>query len=224
MFDFFGTLVLYKQGAFHTAPYLRTHDYLLRHGFNVSYEHFTTAFESASHELETKATLTGQEYHMNELGALFFRTAFSVDAPETLVVPFVAVFLEEWSRGVVYLDSLAPFLEKLAKTYRLSVLSNTNFPPLIHNHLVAMGVAHHFSVVFTSIEVGIRKPYPTIFQHALTELEVSAENIIYVGDSYVADYEGATMAGIRCILIAPQEQYPNVPHCVSSLFELEQYL
>ena len=38
IFDFFGTLVQYKPGAFHTAPYERTHAYLLQQGFEITYE------------------------------------------------------------------------------------------------------------------------------------------------------------------------------------------
>src|SRR5579871_333601 len=141
IFDFFGTLVQYTPGPFHTAPYLQTHDFLIRQGFALSYEGFTTAFEIASHELEERARLTGPEYHMDELGRLFFHTAFAAEAPDEVVRSFVTVFLSEWGRGIVYLDRLNPFLERLATRYRLSVLSNTNYPPLIYDHLAAMGVS-----------------------------------------------------------------------------------
>lgn len=224
IFDFFGTLVQYTSGPFHTAPYSRTHDCLLHHGFAMPYDAFTAAFERVSHELEERAQQTGQEYHMEELGRRFFRAAFATDAPDAVVSAFVTVFLAEWSRGIVYLDALDSFLERLAATYRLSVLSNTNYPSLIHDNLAAMGVAHHFAHVVTSVEVGMRKPHPVIFAHTLERLQIPTTEAVYIGDSYGADYLGATAAGIRCILIDPQRQHLDVSDRVDTLFALEPHL
>jgi putative hydrolase of the HAD superfamily len=224
IFDFFGTLVHYAAGPFHTAPYSRTHDHLLQSGFAIPYERFTDAFETVGNELEEQACLTGREYHMHELGRRFFQAAFATDASETIIVPFVSVFLEEWSRGIVYLDTIRSFVSGLATNYRLSVLSNTHYPPLIHTHLAGMGITDYFAEVFTSMEIGVRKPFPSIFQHALEQLRIRADDAIYIGDSYAADYQGATAAGIRCILIDPQEQHPDVPSRIASLFELEKHL
>ncbi|HLK57807.1 MAG TPA: HAD family hydrolase [Chthonomonadaceae bacterium] len=224
VFDFFGTLVHYTPGPFHTAPYTHTHDYLRQQGFDIPYEAFTAAFEIASDELEGRASQTGQEYHMEELGRRFFRVAFDREASEAVVVGFVSAFLKEWNRGILYIDSLRPFLDRLATTYRLSVLSNTNYPPLIHTHLSAMGVADLFAQVFTSVEIGVRKPSPVIFEHALERLGVSASDVVYVGDSYAADYQGASAAGIRCILIDCDGRYPEVPFRVASLFDLEHHV
>lgn len=44
-------------------------------------------------------------------------------------------------------------------------------------------------------EAGILKPDPGIFAHAAEKAGVSAENILYVGDSYRSDVEGARRAG-----------------------------
>ena len=224
VFDFFGTLVQYASGPFHTAPYSQTHDFLLHQNFVLRYEEFTTAFETASHELEERAQLTGQEYHMDELGRRFFRTAFAAEVPDDLVRAFVTVFLLEWGRGIVYLEGLAPFLKRLAASYRLSVLSNTSYPPLIHTHLAAMSISHHFAAVFTSVEIGIRKPHALVFRHALEQLNVTTANAVYIGDSFAADYQGATGAGLKCILIDPLAKHLDVVTRVNSLFGLEQHL
>jgi FMN phosphatase YigB (HAD superfamily) len=163
IFDFFGTLVQYTPGEFHTAPYQRTHDYLLRYGYNISYAAFTSAFTAASQDLEAQAKQTCQEYHMYDVGRLFFRSAFAVDVPDSILTAFTTIFLAEWSRGIVYPAAIDPFLERLAARYRLSVLSNTHYSSLIQDNLSAMGIAHHFAQVVTSVEFGIRKPHPAIF-------------------------------------------------------------
>jgi putative hydrolase of the HAD superfamily len=224
IFDFFGTLVEYTLGAFHTAPYQDTHNYLLHHGYAISYQAFTSAFTAASQTLEAQAQQTCREYHMYDLGRLFFRSAFSVDVPENVLTAFTTIFLAEWSRGIVYPEAIDPFLERLAARYRLSVLSNTHYPSLIHDNLSAMGVARYFSQVVTSVELGIRKPHPAIFRHTLEQLRIPARDALYIGDTYVDDYQGAAAAGIRCILIDPRGQHLDTPDRIDTLFALEPYL
>jgi putative hydrolase of the HAD superfamily len=67
-----------------------------------------------------------------------------------------------------------------------------------------MGVAHLFEHVVTSVEHGKRKPSACIFEHALALSTGGPETSVYVGDSFDADYVGATNAGLRCLLIDPQ--------------------
>ena len=54
-----------------------------------------------------------------------------------------------------------------------------------------------------SEEAGVSKPDPTIFRLALDRLGVTAEESVMVGDSWVADIDGARAAGIRAIWFNP---------------------
>jgi putative hydrolase of the HAD superfamily len=224
LFDFFGTLVHYTPGAFHTAPYQRTHAYLLNQSLCLSYDAFVRAFTAVSRDLETHAQRTCHEYHMDEVGRRFFRAMFGADVADSVLRPFIALFIEEWSRGIVYFDGIGAFLEQLAANYRLSIVSNTHYPALIHQNLARMNTVHYFAQIVTSVEVGIRKPHPAIFQHALAELRIAPGDAIYIGDTYVDDYKGATAAQVRCILLDPQQRYRNVPDRIASLFDLAGYL
>ena len=224
IFDFFGTLVEYTAGAFHTAPYARTHAYLLQQGFEIPYEAFEATFTAVSDEVEAHRKQTCREYHMDELGRGFFKTAFDTEVPDATVKAFISVFMQEWERGIVYLEGLDSLLERLASQYKLSILSNTHLPGLIPAHLAAMGVAQHFTQVITSVEVGICKPHPAIFHHALARLGIAPHEALYIGDTYVDDFQGATTADIPCVLIDLSSQYPDVPHRITSVFALEQQL
>ena len=224
IFDFFGTLVQYTAGAFHTAPYARTHAYLLQQGFAIPYEAFEATFTAVSDAMEARRKQTYREYHMDELGRGFFKMAFDIEVPDETVKALVSVFMQEWERGIVYLEGLDNLLERLASQYRLSILSNTHLPGLIPAHLAAMGIAQHFAQVMTSVEVGICKPHPVIFHHALEQLGIAPHEAIYIGDTYVDDFQGATSAGIPCALIGPVGQYPDVPNRITSVFALEQQL
>jgi putative hydrolase of the HAD superfamily len=103
------------------------------------------------------------------------------------------------------------------------VVSNTNDPHLVPRHLARMGVRGLFERVVMSIEIGVRKPSPAIFAHAVRELGATPGRCVYVGDTYGADYRGATGAGLRAFLIDPDAAAP-IPeeHRLASLLALEE--
>ena len=81
----------------------------------------------------------------------------------------------------------------------LAVVSNfdSRLPPLLD----ALGLASHFDAVVCSGAVGAAKPDRAIFTHALGVLGVEAREALHVGDSRVADYDGARAAGIEALLV-----------------------
>ena len=52
-------------------------------------------------------------------------------------------------------------------------------------------------------EVGVLKPDPKVFAHAAEEAGVAPGEVLYVGDSYHSDVEGAQRAGWRVAWFAP---------------------
>jgi putative hydrolase of the HAD superfamily len=114
----------------------------------------------------------------------------------------------EWNAGVCPVAGIADLLTGLAAEYRLAVVSNTQDAILVPDHLRAMGVRHLFDAVTTSLEVGWRKPNPRIYAAALREFDVDAVNAVFVGDSYIADYVGPSVSGIRSFLIDPRREAP----------------
>jgi putative hydrolase of the HAD superfamily len=225
IFDFFGTLVGYTPGPFRDEPFLASHRILKEHGFAVEYDEFVRGFTSVSDRLEAAARATRVEYHMDDVGRAFFRECFDTDVSDAVLGPFIETFIGEWNRGTVFLPSIAPFLERLAGRYRLSIISNTHYPALIHRNLEAMGVAGAFTRVVTSIEHGHRKPDPRIFRGALKELAIAPMDAVYIGDTFEDDYRGATGAGLRAILVDPARRWQGViADRVDALFDIEALL
>ena len=56
---------------------------------------------------------------------------------------------------------------------------------------------------------GKTKPHPAIFQAALDELGVSAEEAVMVGDSPEDDVEGARALGMRAFLVDRDDRFPD---------------
>lgn len=63
------------------------------------------------------------------------------------------------------------------------------------------GLEQLFDVVVISAEVGVEKPDPTIFELALSVLDVSAGDALYIGDNYYDDIVGARRLGMEGVLI-----------------------
>lgn len=100
-------------------------------------------------------------------------------------------------------DRTAETLQELRRRgYRLGVISNADgrIDPLLES----VGLREHFEVVVDSGLVGIDKPDPRIFQHALERMGgIDPPEAVYVGDIYEIDVVGARAAGMRAILIDP---------------------
>lgn len=103
-----------------------------------------------------------------------------------------------------------PLFEDVLPT--LAQLSRRGFQPgvvtnrlwggkLFQEDLHTLGLLNHFDYrhMAISADLGVRKPHPAIFQHALDALHVPAEQAVMVGDSLRADIVGAQRLGIFTI-------------------------
>ena len=114
-------------------------------------------------------------------------------------------FVEVWNRALepepIHKDG---FLEKLARRYRLAVLSNTD--PLHVAHMeTTYGFLRLFPARIYSCRVGASKPDPIIYKEALEACKVRAQEAVYVDDipSYA---QAAERLGMRGIVFQTPEQ------------------
>jgi HAD superfamily hydrolase (TIGR01509 family) len=86
----------------------------------------------------------------------------------------------------------------IAKKHALGIISNADGK--IAEILAHCELADCFRTITDSGIVGYEKPHLEIFQAALREMGVRAEQSLYIGDVYSVDYLGATRAGMRALL------------------------
>ncbi|MBX5477080.1 MAG: HAD-IA family hydrolase [Clostridia bacterium] len=98
-----------------------------------------------------------------------------------------------------YPDVVPALRELRALGVRLAAVSNWGASG--RAVLQACGLLDLFDAVVLSSEVGVQKPHPRIFEHALGLLGASAEGAVMVGDDYVNDVAGAAGIGMRGILL-----------------------
>lgn len=93
-------------------------------------------------------------------------------------------------------------------------------------HFVAdLGLASYFDHVIGSADCGFAKPDPRIFAKARALLGLPSEQILHVGDSYDADYQGGRAAGFRVMLLERGGgTHPGAEHVLRSLTDLRPLL
>ncbi|MEG1838247.1 MAG: HAD family hydrolase [Bacteroidaceae bacterium] len=95
------------------------------------------------------------------------------------------------------LKSTRKVLSKLSMQYKLTLVSN--FYGNIHTILKDFNLLCHLETVIESSVVGIRKPNPQIFQLGVDALNLEANEIVVVGDSFSKDILPAKIIGCRTV-------------------------
>ena len=103
---------------------------------------------------------------------------------------------------VLFDDTLSTLAALKARGYLLGVVSNRHYGGVpFHEDLRAMGLLDYFELrhMAISADLGLRKPNPDIFLHALNSLHVSPAEAVMVGDSLRGDITGAKRLNILAI-------------------------
>ncbi len=102
-------------------------------------------------------------------------------------------------------DGVADTLAGLStRGARLGIICDVGFTasPILLAHLERHGILKFFDHWSFSDEVGVYKPHPAIFQHALTGLGgPDPARSVHVGDRRRTDVAGAQAAGMRAVRI-----------------------
>jgi len=98
-------------------------------------------------------------------------------------------------------EGVLPLLERLAGRYRLGLLSNYPDGDAVRTSMQQIGILHLFQQVVVSGDVGYCKPHATPFRTLAECLAVEPEAILFVGDNWLADVQGAKRSGMKAALI-----------------------
>ena len=81
---------------------------------------------------------------------------------------------------------------------RMAIISNTTNPQFIkEEELCRTGLSTYFEFAIFSSSTPYRKPHPSIFNAAISKLNLDAENILFVGDDLKTDVMGAQSVGMQ---------------------------
>jgi putative hydrolase of the HAD superfamily len=121
-------------------------------------------------------------------------------------------------------DGTIELLEYLAPKYKLHIITN-GFKEVQHGKLNNANIDHYFDTVTNSEMVGVKKPNPKIFNHALQIANANIEESIMIGDNLEADVLGALDVGLDAICFNyHKENLSNGIKFVDNLLDLKHYL
>jgi putative hydrolase of the HAD superfamily len=216
LFDYGGTL-----DADGTTWLERFHPIYKETGLDFPKDRFDRAFYDSDDNLPARHSLKGLD--LAQTVRLQVEDVIKILAPDRgdLIDPIACRFVAD-CRGQFL--RLAPVLERLARRYRLGIVSN--FYGNLDGILAAEGLRPLFSVVADSGVLGVTKPDAAIFLHAAKAVSASPGDCVMIGDSIKRDMAGATGVGMKTALVSVAEKAPAVGQhwTIKSVVELEAIL
>jgi len=204
IFDFIGTLANLVGYSLEKAED-KLFRSLLKSGFNLSRENFFEAYNKAYQRhckvrYQQLIEVTNAVWISEALGYL----GYNVTPEDERINTAVNRFFEDYLAALKLRSSAKQTLMKLYNRYKLGIVTNYTYAPVIYAALRKLKINDFFNVVVVSEAAGWRKPNPKIFHEALKALSVEADEAIFVGDTPSEDIEGAKRVGMKTICIPSQ--------------------
>lgn len=148
--------------------------------------------------------------------------------PEAIGAQFWDEAMKRLPLGSRLMPHAKEILTYLRPKYKMYILSN-GFTELQSRKMQSAGIAHYFDGMILSEDIGVNKPNPAIFTHALQVAESTAEESLMIGDNYEVDIEGSQRVGIDQVFynISKKDLNPEHPQptfTITSLLELKEIL
>ena len=154
------------------------------------------------------------EYSRRRLIALGASESWAVEVAPRISKHMGEVYKPE---SIVHPDVRRSLPQLKESGYLLAVISNRDkpFQELLDDH----GIGEFFDFSMAAGEVNVWKPEPGIFEHGLRRTNLSAREVIYVGDNYYADVVGARAAGLQPVLYDPLGIFPEADCAIIKSFD-----
>ena len=234
IFDLGYTLIEYRQGM-----WPKVHDRGLRQAYRLLQERYPNlpiyyAFIEHYDEIKEihrrKASQSTAGWNIADVIADLLKE-LDISPDEAVIDEFIEAIYTP-VRHIMYADDkTGPMLDQLkAAGLTLGIISNTIYPASYHEtDLEILGLGGYFDFGLYSSGCPHRKPHVDIFRTAIERAGVPAENLVYVGDRYDNDVQGATQAGILPVLkFCARQRYPEpLPDdlvVIQNLYELSGLL
>ncbi|NOQ88910.1 MAG: HAD-IA family hydrolase [Gammaproteobacteria bacterium] len=138
------------------------------------------------------------------------------------IKPAFDIFYEA-RQQVTLFDDVKPVLDELTKQFQLVSLTNGNADT------VKTGVDHWFDFALNSASVGKLKSEPDIYRQVQKMTNISAQQMVHIGDDPLNDVFGAKLAGISAIWLNRDQKPWALDSCepdavITSLHELPELL
>lgn len=152
------------------------------------------------------------------------KTVFDVlhyTATDALIHDMSDAYIQKLPEYNALFEGAIEMLTALKPHYALHVITN-GFQDVQHFKMKNSGLLPFFETITDSTSVGVKKPNPKIFEHALKMGKVSPQEALMIGDSLEADIEGALATGMHAVHFMPTvKKYSQQYKEIENLSELD---
>ena len=219
-FDLDDTIWAFSQNARDTFEEVyHTHNF---HKYFDSFDHYYALYQKRNVELWVE--YGDGKITKEELNAERFYYPLSVVGIDDkyLAQQYASDFFEIIPTKSRLMPHAKEVLEYLSPKYNLYILSN-GFRELQFKKMRSAGVEHFFKKVVLSEDIGVMKPWPQIFNFALSATQSEMRDSLMIGDSWDADIVGAQGVGLHQVYynVVGRTEFPFHPtYKITDLQEL----
>ena len=196
---------------------------MIKHGLHVSAGRCLRELDEVISEFSSN-----YPYHFNKLLARLGSQSYQGVNPEILIAAAVAAYHDTKVSQLKPFPDVLPFLRRLKKAAMMTGIISTGLSTKQAEKIIRLGIVRYVDAdkVFISDQIGISKPNPKLFQHALKAAGVAASASMYVGDSSPNDIDPCNSLGMVTAKVLRGGRHEEEPgrtepaHVVRNLLEL----
>lgn len=147
--------------------------------------------------------------------------ALNYPTTNTLIDDLSDAYIQTLPEYNVLFEGAIEILTALKPHFNLHIITN-GFQDVQYFKMKNSGLLPFFDTVTDSSSVGVKKPDPKIFEHALKVGQVAPNEAVMIGDNLEADIEGALSTGMHAVHFMPlQKRNPTHYTEIDTLDELK---
>ncbi|MCP4706743.1 MAG: HAD family hydrolase [candidate division Zixibacteria bacterium] len=232
IFDLGSTLIEYEN-----IPWDEMNLLALEAGYNYlkgsisplpSYDKITEEYLKIRDKNRESSRRTLQEWNVLDKIAELLKVV-CIDSNNEIISKFFKFYYNVISNQLTIIDDAKSVLGELKNAgLKLGLVSNTIFPAKYHMaDMERFGLIKYFDSLLFSSEFGYRKPHRLIYEKAVEQSGLKPEQLIFIGDRFIEDFEGPRENGIFSILKFREgreypEPFPDDIVMIKSLNELPE--
>ncbi len=204
---------------------LAFHKMFQKFGINISVDQFLITYQPINMKywkLYRDEKINKTELRRGRLVDAF--DAFGTQFPLETIDALSDNYIEFLPLNNYLIEGAKEILEYLMPKYHLHIITN-GFKEVQNTKLSNSGIKHYFKTITNSEEVGVKKPNPIIFEHALKVSGAKHNESLMIGDNYEADILGAERLGMKTLCYNyHNENLPNTTRQISELIGIKKYI
>jgi len=200
IFDINGTLIDILTDEYDHAVWRTTANFLDYHGVRIDPDRLRARYTELNRKQRKESPEKYPEFDVSAI----FRTVISefrtepVKHPRLLADAASRVFRAASRRQLIPYPGVPEVMEQLKERFLLAAVSDGQVL-WAYPELRSTGLEQYFSCILISGDFGFRKPDLRLFETVLDQLNLAAEEAMFVGNDMFRDIYGAHEAGMKTV-------------------------